>query len=379
MSRPLMGNPCVAFDATPENDGSEPVSQVTNLAGDASGGEHRSDLLSQVARQTQSAVGPSASTSLTCKCTLRGPAGACDARARVDQNVTASVAPRVGPVGRAVAGLWDALANVARCRRDGCVWYLPHPESGLSRRILERRGLPTTLEIDNTHALGAHGGTMLDIGANIGTSTIPRIRRGHFRRSFCAEPQDLDFTCLVWNVVANGLQQQVFPDQRVIFSSSGLVAFRTADQSGVHRVVLGQKAGRRNPRRSVMLDKWLRQCNIAPTDVDFVKCDAQGAKGHVFSGGRKLSAGDTPCFRSSTGRAACARWAPRRSSSRAVSGPGSRTSRSCARRRPRRHRPCARHRSRIRDRGTGAWRGGLHESVAVSERTEDLNQRDLSH
>lgn len=176
-------------------------------------------------------------------------------------------------------------ARVTRWALDGVKWYVPHPDRGLGRLLSRSRRLPSLFEIEQTGRLGARGDTMLDIGANIGTTSIPRVVNGHFRRALVAEPAELDYRCLVHNVAATRVGGRVLPDNCAIYSSTGVVRFREKSQSGVHRIT-ERKRGRDVP--SFTLDDWLDRCDVAARHVDFIKCDAQGAEGHIFQGGEAL-------------------------------------------------------------------------------------------
>jgi FkbM family methyltransferase len=175
--------------------------------------------------------------------------------------------------------------DVARHQVGGLTWYVPHPDLGLGRLMARSQQLPAIFEIEQSHRLGARGDTMIDIGANIGTTSIPRVKMGHFRRAYVAEPERLDYTCLVHNVVANSAQGLVLPDNCAIYSFSGSVKFREQAQSGVHRVNLKDK-GRDVP--CFTLDDWIERCGADPRRVHFIKCDAQGAEGHIFRGAESL-------------------------------------------------------------------------------------------
>ena len=110
--------------------------------------------------------------------------------------------------------------DVARHQVGGLTWYVPHPELGLGRLMARSHQLPAIFEIEQSRRVGARGDTMIDIGANIGTTSIPRVKMRHFRRAYVAEPEQLDYTCLVHNVVANSAQGLVLPDNCAIYSFS---------------------------------------------------------------------------------------------------------------------------------------------------------------
>src|SRR6185436_18427058 len=88
------------------------------------------------------------------------------------------------------------------------------------------------------------GSVMIDIGANIGTTSLVRVIAGDVQRVYAIEPEPANFACLVQNIVANGLQGFVLPDACAISSRTGPALLRQASGLGAHRL-LDDKALRR--------------------------------------------------------------------------------------------------------------------------------------
>ena len=57
------------------------------------------------------------------------------------------------------------------------------------------------------------GGVMIDIGANIGRMSIPRVVLGDATLAYCLEPDPLNYACLVRNIRDNGLAGLALADQ----------------------------------------------------------------------------------------------------------------------------------------------------------------------
>jgi FkbM family methyltransferase len=136
----------------------------------------------------------------------------------------------------------------------------------------------------------AQGTIMLDIGANIGTTSIPRVVLGDFQCVYAAEPEPANYTCLVQNIVANGLTGFILPDRVAIGSASGRVAMELAPRIGAHRLVGGREpgAGPTLPGhvsvRSLTLDDWIDSLALDPSLIAFIKCDVQGWESNVLAG-----------------------------------------------------------------------------------------------
>ena len=60
------------------------------------------------------------------------------------------------------------------------------------------------------------GGIMLDLGANVGHMSVARAMLGDITAAYCAEPDPLNYECLVRSVVENQLEGLVMPDRVAI-------------------------------------------------------------------------------------------------------------------------------------------------------------------
>jgi FkbM family methyltransferase len=135
---------------------------------------------------------------------------------------------------------------------------------------------------------------MIDIGANIGTTSLVRVIAGDVQRVYAIEPEPANFACLVQNIVANGLQGFVLPDAGAISSRTGEALLRQASGLGAHRL-LDDKALRHGRRDSVKvgtwtLDDWVRAHGVDVNEVSLVKVDTQGWESHVLAGAAGLLA-----------------------------------------------------------------------------------------
>ncbi len=133
----------------------------------------------------------------------------------------------------------------------------------------------------------AVGAVMLDIGANIGTTSIPRVALGDFQRVYAAEPEPANFACLVQNTIANGLEGIVFPDRVAIGAATGEMAFSIAPRIGGHRLATRGDTDAHAEMIPVpcrTLDAWIASLGIDPYAITFIKCDVQGWEPQVLAG-----------------------------------------------------------------------------------------------
>lgn len=176
---------------------------------------------------------------------------------------------------------------------EGLTLFLPRATaaSGLGARL--RAGWLPWRDILAQRELGL-GTAMLDIGANVGTTSLLRVIAGDFRRTYAIEPEPVTYRCLVQNIVANGLGGFVLPDACAISSRTGEALLRQGTGLGAHRL-MNEKASRRGRRDTLpvttwRLDDWIRERRIDPDCVSFVKVDTQGWESHVLMGAEGLLA-----------------------------------------------------------------------------------------
>ena len=108
--------------------------------------------------------------------------------------------------------VWGDHVHPMRVR--GLRWWMPvvRPQPGgvaaawIAKQRFPYRALTQTREL-------AVGGIMLDIGANTGRMSIPRVVLGDVVAAYCAEPDPLNYACLVGNVVDNNMNGLLLPDR----------------------------------------------------------------------------------------------------------------------------------------------------------------------
>lgn len=179
-------------------------------------------------------------------------------------------------------------AEVARS--SGIVWWIPGDArrvGGLASRVREQ-WLPVR-EMLQTRRF-AVGGIMLDIGANIGTTAIPRVILGDVERVYAAEPDPANYACLVQNVLENQLAGFVLPDRVAIGDRDGDALFSRASQIGNHRLLRDDVKA---PRKAIAvpcltLDSWVDGLGIELDLVSFIKSDTQGWERRVLAGADRV-------------------------------------------------------------------------------------------
>jgi FkbM family methyltransferase len=136
-------------------------------------------------------------------------------------------------------------------------------------------------------------GTYVDVGANIGLTTIP-VSQNRNVSCFALEPEPTNFANLCENIKVNCPHGNVVPLQIAAFSKKTTIDFEIASGNlGDHRIHLTEnpgKLGESNRRKITVeacpLDELVPTCD-GPLAV---KIDTQGAEPFVVEGGQKILA-----------------------------------------------------------------------------------------
>lgn len=218
--------------------------------------------------------------------TVRARASDADAAASERRLVTISDA-----YSKAKDAAREDTDTLVRSNLDGLTWWVPVPSSvtgALRQRFVAKQRFPyRNITQTREFALGA---VMLDIGANIGRMSIPRVILGDFVRAYCAEPDPLNYDALVRNIVDNGLAGLVLPDRVAIGATTGMARLRHAKYSGGHHLVSDAEVSGTVEVPCWRLDDWCERLAIDPELVAYVKVDTQGWELDVLRGAPGLLA-----------------------------------------------------------------------------------------
>ncbi|MDQ2676877.1 MAG: FkbM family methyltransferase [Actinomycetota bacterium] len=149
------------------------------------------------------------------------------------------------------------------------------------------------------------GKRFLDIGANIGTSTVEAMVSLGCAGGWALEPHPGNFKLLRHNLLENGLDAQVEALELAVSDSDGTATLEVAKVNmGDHRVrVVDAPAGRMAeasretievPMRS--LDSLVADGTVALHDVALAWIDTQGHEAHVLAGATCLAEANVPAY-----------------------------------------------------------------------------------
>jgi FkbM family methyltransferase len=190
---------------------------------------------------------------------------------------------------QALAAIPHVADNLVRTDLQGLTWWVPVPPSliGAARdRLLAKQRFPYR-NITQAREF-AIGPILLDIGANTGRMSIPRVILGDIAQAFCAEPDPLNYAALVRNVVDNRLSGLVLPDNVAIGAATGTAKLQHAKYPGGHHLVPDASTASAVSVPCWRLDDWCERLSIDPDLVAYIKVDTQGWEVQVLRGAPRL-------------------------------------------------------------------------------------------
>jgi FkbM family methyltransferase len=142
--------------------------------------------------------------------------------------------------------------------------------------------------------LGEHGllqrSTFIDVGANIGTTTVSAIRRHGFSHAVALEPEPRNFRLLRLNTVVNDIEARVTALPVAVSDRAGDVKLALyPGMSGGHKLAqLKPRAPKTVTVPAVTLDDLARRELIRPETVGLLWIDAPDAEALVLTGASLL-------------------------------------------------------------------------------------------
>lgn len=137
--------------------------------------------------------------------------------------------------------------------------------------------------------------TLIDLGANIGITSIPFLKSGWITNAVAIEADGDNFRLLSENVRANNLSDRIFPLHYAVTESAiALTLEKSVNNFGDHRIKKTEKAGTYNEHlrkvTTVQGDTLPNLLKKAPLELKnnmLVWIDIQGHEGYCFRGARE--------------------------------------------------------------------------------------------
>jgi FkbM family methyltransferase len=179
-----------------------------------------------------------------------------------------------------------APIDADRVEIGGVGWWVPRDARApgrLADRLVSGKHLPFVDILRTREAIS--NGTMIDIGANIGLTSVTRALLGDADVIYAAEPAPDNFACLVRTIVDAGLRGTVLPDCIAISDRNGSATLQLSTSIGGHALTEHADG---IAVRTMTLDAWIAALAIDVECIRYVKIDAQGYESHVLAGARDV-------------------------------------------------------------------------------------------
>ena len=142
------------------------------------------------------------------------------------------------------------------------------------------------------------GGAFLDVGANIGSSTLYAMRSGRFSSAVCIEPAPSNLRLIDLNLMVNELTDRVHVLAAACASEPGTAELWLSGESeGDHRMAAGETPSTHRGSVSVetvTLDGAVERAGLAPSGVSVAWVDTQGHELQVLKGASAVIAAGVP-------------------------------------------------------------------------------------
>jgi FkbM family methyltransferase len=130
-------------------------------------------------------------------------------------------------------------------------------------------------------------GVFVDVGANIGTASLPALQ--FFERVIALEPEPRNAALLRANAALNGLDGRVEVKEVACSARGGEVELRLAEgKHGTHAVKRPKEGTASIVVRSVTLDELISASGLTPAEIGLVWMDVEGHEAQALQGAKKL-------------------------------------------------------------------------------------------
>lgn len=206
---------------------------------------------------------------------------------------------------------YDAIGreSPAVAVQSGDLWYFVPTNDRIGRHAFLTGGFEQEVMEAALDLLGVRlghpllpGRTFVDVGANIGTSTIPAVKIFGARHALAIEPAQANLRLLRANVVANELDGRVTIVEAALSNQEGALDLeRGPGNSGDCRIRVTDEPGALDETSwatetvvATTFDQVLAEHRIPPAEIGLVWIDAQGHEAHILEGASSLVESDVP-------------------------------------------------------------------------------------
>lgn len=146
-------------------------------------------------------------------------------------------------------------------------------------------------------------GTILDIGANIGMTSIRLVGSGLFRNAIAVEPEPQSFSVLVHNVAQNALDDKIVCINYALSDNPGAVTLKInpLDRGFTHVLPASERTVPNTVQSQIVsvqgltLDQMLNNLPTSVADsINLIWIDVEGFETRVFTGGSRFLSKPVP-------------------------------------------------------------------------------------
>ena len=184
--------------------------------------------------------------------------------------------------------------------QDHAIGAITFSEGGLDLNLMQEA--LELIEVRTGRPL--RGRTFVDVGANIGTATVPALTRFGASGAVAIEPNLENFKLLRCNLIANELDEQVATVNAALSDTAGTALLELGESNwGDHRVRATTSSGPTRygednrpveEVRLVTFDSLVDEKTIDMSSLGVVWIDTQGHEAQVLAGAESVLASDVP-------------------------------------------------------------------------------------
>ena len=176
---------------------------------------------------------------------------------------------------------------------DGLTFLVSTRDESVGRRLFAS-GARSEFEILRRAVARVEArGVFVDVGANIGTATLPAL--AHYERALCIEPEPLNASLLRANLALNRLDGRAVVRLAACSAHEGRLSLRLAvSKHGGHSIRPEREGVPSITVDAVTIDSVVAEAGLAPEDVGLVWMDVEGHEHLVLAGASEVIAARVP-------------------------------------------------------------------------------------
>jgi FkbM family methyltransferase len=184
------------------------------------------------------------------------------------------------------------FTDIVSVKAHGLTFLVPTDDAAAGERFFRTRTGSEFVVLQRAYERIEPRGVFVDVGANVGTTTLPAVRR--FDSAIAVEAEPRNAALLRANAALNGVEGRIVVREAACSSSSGEVELLLSEKHGGHAVGHPKPGGRSLLVPAVPLDDLIAAEGVLASDVGLVWMDVGGHEGEVLRGAQGLLESGVP-------------------------------------------------------------------------------------